>query len=79
MHTEQKIIERLRRLPPQQLDEVVRFIDFIVGRPRGKMDVSNADDIRRSILDLRGRGKGEKLVKRLLQSRHEDQMREERK
>ena len=26
--TEQKIIERLKRLPPQQLDEVIHFSDI---------------------------------------------------
>lgn len=72
MHTEQEIMERLRQLPPQQLDEVIRFIDSIVGRPQGKVDASIDDDMRRSILKLRGRGKGEQLIKRLLQSRRED-------
>ena len=26
--TEQKVIEKLRGLPPQQLDEILQFIDF---------------------------------------------------
>jgi hypothetical protein len=78
-HTEQKIIERLKKLPHQQLDEVIRFIDFIIERPQEKSEASNSDDINRSILNLRGRGKGEHLVKRLLQSRREDQIHYERK
>ncbi|MDZ7696749.1 MAG: hypothetical protein U5R49_07445 [Deltaproteobacteria bacterium] len=77
-HTEQKIIERLKRLPPQQLDEVIQFIDFIVERGEEKMTTYEIDDVKRSILDLRGRGKGEHLVERLLRSRREDKKLEER-
>jgi len=79
MHNEQKIIERLRRLPPQQLDEVIQFIDFVAERGREKTATGKVDDVRNSILDLRGRGKGEQLVKRLLRSRREDQRHDERK
>lgn len=78
-HTEQKIIERLRRLPPQQLDEVIQFIDFILERRGSSTAVSETVDLKRSILALRGRGKGERLTERLLQSRREDQRRDERK
>lgn len=72
MHIEQRIIERLRKLPPQQLDEVIRFIDSIKELPQGQVDNSNSDVARKSILNLRGRGKGEQLTKRLLQSRCDD-------
>lgn len=78
-HTEQKIIERLKKLPPQQLGEVVQFIDFIVERRQEKMTTYKIDDVKRSILDLRGRGKGEHLVERLLRSRREDKELEERR
>lgn len=79
-HTEQKIIERLKKLPPQQLDEVIQFIDFIVERRHEKKStICKADDVRRPILELRGRGKGEHLVERLLRSRREDKEIDERK
>ena len=72
MHTEEKIMERLKKLPPQKLDEVIRFIDSIAERSQGQVGVSDSNDLRKSILNLRGRGKGEQLVKRLLQSRRDD-------
>ena len=75
--TEQKIIERLKRLPPQQLDKVIEFIDNISEGPRER-PVCQADELRGSVLALRGRGKGENLVKRLLQSRREDLRADER-
>lgn len=78
-HTEQKIIERLKKLPPQQLGEVIQFIDFIVERRQEKLTAYKIDDVKRSILDLRGRGKGEHLIERLLRSRREDKELEERK
>ena len=78
-HTEQKIIERLKMLPPQQLDEVIQFIDFIAERCRMNATDSMVDDLKLPILALRGRGKGEQLVDRLLQSRREDQRYDERK
>lgn len=79
IHAEQKIIERLRRLPPQQLDEVVQFIDFVAERGRVKTLTGKIENVRNCILDLRGRGKGEELVKKLIQSRREDQGHDERK
>ena len=78
-HNEQKLIERLRRLPPQQLDEVIQFIDFVAERCREKTAAGKVHDLRRSILDLRGQGRGEQLVKKLLRSRREDQRHDERK
>jgi len=78
-HTEQKIIERLKMLPPQQLDEVIQFIDFIAERRQMNATDSTIGDLKRPILALRGRGKGEQLVDRLLQSRREDQKYDERK
>jgi len=72
-------MERLRKLPPQQLDEVMQFIDFIAERQRGKVSACKIVDVKRSILDLRGRGRGEHLVERLLRSRREDKEIDERK
>jgi hypothetical protein len=78
-HTEQKIIERLKRLPPQKLDEVIQFIDFIVEWRRSTTNASTVDGLAGPILALRGRGKGERLVERLLESRREDKRQNERK
>ena len=78
-YNEQKLIKRLRGLPPQQLNEVIQFIDFIVERRREETAAGKAHDLKRSILDLRGRGRGEQLVKNLLLSRREDQRHDERK
>ena len=75
--TEQKIIERLKQLPPQQLDEVIQFIDNMAEGGR-EAPICQADELRSSVLALRGRGKGENLVKRLLQSRREDLKADER-
>jgi len=77
--TEQKIIESLRRLPPKELDEVIQFIDFISERRHKDNKICESDEIRRSIQLLRGRGRGEQLVKRLLQSRKDDRKFDERK
>jgi len=77
-NSEHEIIERLKRLAPQQLDEVIQFIDFIVERRQRGTISFEAEDVKSSILALRGRGKGERLVERLLQSRREDQRRDER-
>jgi len=71
-HAEQKIMERLKKLPPRQLDEVLQFIDSIAELEDGKAVLSGIDDIKRSIKDLRGRGKGGHLVEKLLRSRQED-------
>ena len=78
-YTEQKIIKRLKSLPPQQLAEVIDFIDFIVERRQKNTSLPEALVMKRSILALRGRGKGEQLVEKLLQSRREDQRNDERK
>lgn len=77
--TEQKVIEKLRGLPPQQLDEILQFIDFVSQQRREKAASPKADDLKASILSLRGRGKGEHLVDKLLRSRREDQRHDERK
>lgn len=78
-HTEHKIIERLKKLPSRQLEEVIQFIDFIMEKRNKKTTICKADDVKRSILNLRGRGKGEHLVERLLRSRREDRKIDERK
>lgn len=72
MHTEQKIIERLKKLPPKQLDKVIRFIDSITELSDTQVDDEKKVDITKSIRNLRGRGKGEQLVNKLLKSRRED-------
>jgi len=79
IHAEQEIIERLRKLPPQQLDEVIQFIDFVAERRKVMMDFPKVDNVKASILLLRGRGRGEQLVENLLRSRREDQIHDERK
>ena len=81
MHAEQRIIDRLRRLTPRQLDEVIHFIDAVVERNQkiAATPDSNGEDVKGYIKTLRGRGKGEHLLERLLQSRLEDRMRDERK
>lgn len=75
---EQRIMERLRRLPPQQLDEVIQFIDFIAERRQDDGLICESGEIKRSIQILRGRGKGERLVERLLQSRRDNQRQDDR-
>ena len=75
---EERILKRLKNLPPQQLNEVIQFIDFIAERQQGKASVFKLDDMERSIRDLRGRGKGEHLVEKLLRSRREDKEIDER-
>lgn len=75
---EERILKRLKNLPPQQLNEVIQFIDFIAERQHGKASVFKLDDMERSIRDLRGRGKGEHLVEKLLRSRREDKEIDER-
>jgi hypothetical protein len=71
-YNEQKIIETLKKLPPQQLEEVIHFIELMVERGHKKMTLCKTDEVKFSILELRGRGKGEHLVERLLHSRRED-------
>jgi len=71
-HAEERIMERLKKVPRRQLHEVIQFIDSIVERQNMKTGAFKGDDIKRSILDLRGRGKGERLVEKLLRSRRED-------
>ena len=78
-HNEQKLIKRLRNLPPQQLDEVIQFIDSIIEKRRKETTTGKVHDLKRSILHLRGRGRGEQLVQKLLRSRREDQRHDERK
>ena len=78
-HNEQKLIKRLKGLPPKQLNEVIQFIDFIIERHQEETAAGKAHDLKKSILDLRGRGRGEQLVEKLLRSRREDQMHDERK
>ena len=64
MQTEQKIIERLKKIPPQYLDGVLSFIDSILEQPQ---EQSRAEI--RSIQNSNCRYKGEELLKRLLESR----------
>lgn len=70
--TEKKIIQRLKTLPPQKIEEVADFIDLMIEQGNKEKTRCQADQVKHSILELRGRGKGEYLTKRLLQSRRED-------
>ena len=80
-HTEQKVVEKLRLLDPQQIPEVYDFIDFLVEKRRKKRELISPETMNQKdpIQALRGRGKGEQLVERLLQSRRDDRHRDERK
>jgi len=80
-HTEQKVIEKLRLLDPQQIPEVYDFIDVLVKKRRKKRELISPEAMNQKdpIQALRGRGKGEQLVERLLQSRRDDRHRDERK
>ncbi len=77
--TEQEIIEKLKCLPPRKIDEIVQFIDFVARKGQGITPSEKTDDFKTVILCLRGRGRGERLVPRLLKSRREDQIADERK
>jgi hypothetical protein len=80
-HTEQKVIEKLRLLDPQQIPEVYDFIDVLVEKRRKKRELISPEAMNQKdpIQALRGRGKGEQLVERLLRSRRDDRHRDERK
>ena len=80
-HNEQKDIEKLKLLDPQQIPEVYDFIDFLVEKRRKKRELISPEAMNQKdpIQALRGRGKGEQLVERLLQSRRDDRHRDERK
>jgi len=80
-HTEQKVIEKLKLLDPEQIPEVYNFIERLAEKERKKPKLvsTTARDQKDPIQALRGRGKGERLVERLLQSRREDRNRDERK
>jgi hypothetical protein len=49
----------------------------MVERAHKKLTLSKTDEVEFSILELRGRGKGEHLVERLLHSRREDNVLDE--
>lgn len=69
MQTEQKIIEKLKKLPPRYLEGVLSFIDSILEQPREQLDAFSGDVESRSIPGSNGRYKGEELLKKLLESR----------
>ena len=77
--TEQKVIEKLKCLPPRKIDEVIQFIDFVARKEQDITPSEKTDDFKTVIPSLRGRGRGERLVSRLLRSRREDQIADERK
>ena len=80
-HTEQKVIEKLKLLDPEQIPEVYDFIERLAEKGRKKQEPVSptARNQKDPIHALRGRGKGERLVERLLQSRREDRNRDERR
>lgn len=76
--TEQKVIEKLRSLPPQKVDEIIQFIDSIYRKDRSVTGPDESHDFKAVLFSLRGRGRGEHLVSRLVQSRREDQLADEK-
>ena len=69
MQTEQKIIEKLKKLPPRYLDGVLSYIDSILEQLQEQLDTFSGDDESRPIPGSNGRYKGEELIKRLHESR----------
>lgn len=80
-HTEQKIIEKLKLLDYRQIPEVFNFIDSLAEKRRKRQELILPEnrDRKDPIQALRGRGKGERLVEKLLQSRRKDRNRDERR
>ncbi len=80
-HTEQKIIEKLKLLDYRQIPEVFNFIDSLAEKRRKRQELILPEDRDRKdpIQVLRGRGKGERLVEKLLQSRRKDRNHDERR
>ena len=72
MRTEEKIIERLRKLPPQHLDKVLNFIDYILEQIQNQEAAADGDAGSRPIPESNRRYKGEELVKRLRELSRED-------
>lgn len=69
-----KIVEKLNHVPEDDLSEVMDFLEFLAWKAQQTQvahvkSSSTAD----AISALRGRGKGEKLVERLLEARQADQ------
>jgi len=77
--TEQKVIEKLKSLPPQKVDEIIQFIDFISRKDRSVAGPNESHDFKAVLFSLRGRGRGEHLVSRLVQSRKKNQIADEKK
>ena len=69
MQTEEKIIERLSKLSPPNLDNVLDLIDFMLEWPQNWEGTFSEDAGSRSIAKPKCRYKGEELVKRLRESR----------
>jgi len=69
-----KIVEKLNHMPEDDLSEVMDFLEFLAWRaqqpPVPQMKSSSTAEVLRA---LRGRGKGERLVERLLAARQTDQ------
>ena len=67
------IIEVLDDVPDASLPEVVHFLEFLAWKARRAHAARPAPVANVDLLQaLRGRGKGERLVERLLQSRRAD-------
>lgn len=80
-YTEQKIIEKMKLLDYRQIPEVFNFIDSLAEKRRKRQELILPEnrDRKDPIQALRGRGKGERLVEKLLQSRQKDRNRDERR
>jgi hypothetical protein len=69
----EQIVEKLDKVPDAQLPEVMDFLEFLTWKARQPQtpppeSTSTIDPLHA----LRGRGKGERLVERLLHSRQAD-------
>ncbi len=69
-----KIVEKLNHVPEDDLSEVMNFLEFLAWKaqqtPAPPVKSSSTAEVLRA---LRGRGKGERLVERLLAARQADQ------
>jgi predicted glycosyltransferase len=75
-----KIVEKLNHVPEDDLSEVMDFLEFLTWKaqqmPAPPMKSSSTAEV---LSALRGRGKGERLVERLLAARQADQEIDERR
>jgi len=68
-----KIVEKLDHVPDKDLSEVMDFLEFLAWKAQQTQPVHAKSASTAEVLRmLRGRGKGEKLVERLLEARQAD-------